>query len=277
MSVLIPQSQSYFFSSDPANNAKNVSSDGSSFSVQLDQPLSLPKGVVGATIEVSQASIWNNSFNISEEIGNNKMRILAQNDPILLTIPDGQYSLDGLNDFISRDLQGRGLDPNMIILNGDEATQKIVITFAFANTIIDFTIPNSVRDVLGFDARLAPTTAQPDGHNEVGDTTAHFNRVNSYLIQSNLVSNGIPVNSSASGIIASIPITVPSGSLINYTPQHPIQMDASELVGQSKNYFTFSLLDQLQRPVDTNSEYYSMVVVLRYYLLMTTTSVPMIP
>ena len=142
--------------------------------------------------------------------------------------------------------------------------------------MVDFTIANSCRNILGFDARQVPAVAEAAGYLEVSDDIARFNRITSYLIRSSLVSNGIPVNSTAAGIIASIPISVAPGSQIVYSPPHPIQADASELVGQIKNYFNFSLLDQEQRRVNTNGEVYTFVVVLRYYLLLSESTIPML-
>ena len=71
MSVIVKKQRSMFFSSDPRNGAKNVSNDGSSFTVALNSPLSIPKGAVMCELGVSQASIWNTSPNISPSFENN--------------------------------------------------------------------------------------------------------------------------------------------------------------------------------------------------------------
>jgi hypothetical protein len=89
------------------------------------------------------------------------------------------------------------------------------------------------------------------------------------LIRSNLVSQGIPVNSIGQGIIAQVPITVPPGSQINYSPFNPIPVDASELIGIGKNTFSFSLCDQNLRATPTAGETWNFVVVLNYFILLT--------
>ena len=266
MSVLIPKSTSFFFSSDPTDKAQNVSQDGSEFTVVLDTPISLPQNAMSATLSVSLASIWNTSYNISASFGNNKITIVEAGTLFTLTMPDGLYSLGGLNSYFATQFVNRGLPSNLILISGDEATQKSIITFLRDGDQIDFTQPNSVRNILGFDARVVVSVSA--GFNEFSDDPANFNRVNSYLIRSNWVSQGIPVNSIGQGIIAQIPITVPPGSQINYSPFNPIPVDCSELIGNGKNSFTFSLVDQNLRPTPTASETWNFVLVINYFVLM---------
>ena len=123
------------------------------------------------------------------------------------------------------------------------------------------------RVILGFNSRLVPLVPQTPPYNEAGDTTAAFNTISSFLIKSDLVSDGIPVNSVSSGTIANVLIDVPPGSLINYTPFHPTRVDASELIGRPKNSFNFRLTDQNGVAVNTSGEYWSFTVVLRYYVI----------
>ena len=85
--------ESYFFSSDERNGAQNKSQDGSTFSVQLNNPISIPKESIYCTLEVSSATIWNNTPNISSAIGNNKLYLHTEVDADLgpdfvITIPD---------------------------------------------------------------------------------------------------------------------------------------------------------------------------------------------
>ena len=211
MSVLIPKSMAFFFSSDETTGARNVSADGSKFTVYLDTPISLPSSAMDATIEITQASIWNTSYNVSASFGNNIFRF--QTGLILydLILPDGLYSLSGLNAYLGTQFVDLGFPSDLITISGDDSTQKTILTFLLANDQVDFTVANSIRLILGFNSRLAPLVGQSAGYNEFSDSTANFNRVNSYLIQSNLVSQGLNVNNRGAGIIASVPITVVPG------------------------------------------------------------------
>jgi hypothetical protein len=274
MSVLIPNSTSFFFSSDPANQAQNVSADGSEFTVMLNSPLSLPQGALSASLSVTQASIWNTSFNISAQFNNNVFRFQTGGVFIDLILPDGLYSLSGLNSYLATQFVNRALSANLFVISGDDATQKSVITFLNSGDQVDMSVVNSVRKVLGFNPRLI--TSLTKGFNEFSDSPANFNRVNSYIIRSNIVSQGIPINSIGQGIIAQIPIDADPGSQINYSPRNPIPVDASDLIGMGKSSFTFSLVDQNLRPAPTNGEYFSMVIVLTYYILLTNERVTLI-
>jgi hypothetical protein len=227
-----------------------------------------------ATIEVSQASIWNVSYNISEAFGNNKFTFVHAEAVNTLTIPDGLYSLSGLNAYFATQFVNLGLPSNLIVISGDDSTQKTILTFLNAVDQVDFTQPNSVRLILGFDSRVVISPSA--GFNEFSDSTANFNRVNSYLIKSTLVSQGLNINNIGAGIIASVPITNAPGSQINYEPRNPIPIDASELVGQSKNVFTFSLLDQSLRSAPTAGELWNFVVIFRWSVLLTQERVPML-
>lgn len=279
MTVLIPKESSLKFSSDPASGAQNVSTDGSTFSVTLNTPIQIPRSAMYATIEVAQAEIWNTSPNIAAAFDNNIFTFTTSDvgnpGTHTFTIPDGLYSRVGLDGYLSSSFANLGVASNLIVLSEDEATQRTILTFLLAGDSVDFTVANSVREVLGFDSRIAPTAPKAAGWNEISDDPASFNRVNSYLVLSNLVSNGIPVNNVAPGVIAAVPIDKEPGRQINYGPQSPTRVDASELIGGSKLNIRFSLVDQLLRPTPTAGEVWSILVTFRWGVLLTSGGVPL--
>lgn len=105
----IEYNQSYIFSFAPENGAQNRSPTGDSFSIQLTQPIQVPKEAVNATLEVTQADIWNTVPNISAHIGNNKFRVYfydvyaPQTWTITIPCADGLYSVGALNALLSRE------------------------------------------------------------------------------------------------------------------------------------------------------------------------------
>ena len=281
---LIDKQIVYFFSSAIDNGAiitaQNLAEGRKDeFSVQLNAPgLVVPHGAINCTVEVTAASIWNSVPNISAKIGNNKFyfhtEYIPDIDPpnpplpqdITVTIPDGLYGVSELQGAIQRVLVNIGYPQDVLSLDEDEAQSKLVLNFGYADSWADFTQPNSCREVMGFDARLAPETPQPEPWLEIADNVASFNRTNSFLIRSDLVGNGIPVNNKASGILAQVLIDKPPGSQISYTPIYPPRSDGSELVGHSKNYFNFFLVDQLGRETNTQGEEWSFTCVIRYQM-----------
>jgi hypothetical protein len=278
MSVIVDKQLSYTFSSNTSTGATNIQNNGASFSVSLNSPIYIPKGTVDCTVEVLQAAVWNTSPNIAAEFGNNRIGFTYAEGSYVFVIPDGLYSLTDLNTTISRLLANAGLPSNLFLLSGDQSTQKTVITYTLAGVRIDFNIANSIRTVLGFDARLSPLAGDSvAGQNDNSDNTAVFNRINSFFVRSSMVNNGLPLNNVGSGIIAAVPITAPPGSQINYAPTIPIAVDASNLPGTTLQSINFDLLDQELRYVNTVGEDWSITLAIKYKILLTIENLPLIP
>lgn len=286
MSVIIDKEMSIFFSSDEKNGAENVSSDGSSFQVSLNKPLSIPSAAVQCKMGITQASIWNTSANISPEFGNNIFSFITtdvsninQGGPITtnINIPEGLYSVIGLNTYMGTQFKNLGFPTNLITISGDDATQSIILTFLEAGTQVDFTVGGSCREVLGFNARLSPEIPQAAGYSDYGDNEAAFNRTNSYLIRSDIVSYGIPINNKAANIIAQIPITAAPGSQINYQPTNILWCDASELIGQTRLNLSFVLNNQSLQPTPTSGDNWSFILTIAYSILLTDQPLPLNP
>ncbi len=277
MSVLLTQSIPCIVNSDPTAGAENVSADGSTFQITLYNPISIPRGCVDCKAGVISSSIWNTSYNIAAAYSNNQFRFTTTSAPAgtyTWTIPDGLYSVAGLNGYLSAQFVNTGLPANLITISGDAATQKSIITFLTSGDSIDFTIANTIREVLGFNA--AVITAPSANYSFYSDNVAQFNRINSFIISSNLVSQGIPVNSNSQGIIATVPITAPPGSQITYTPQNVAWFSAKELIGQNKLNMRFSLLDQNLRPVQVVDPY-SFTLIIEYTILLSSGTLALKP
>lgn len=281
MSVIIDKQLSYFFDSSPTSGAEQVSVNGNEFSVSLNSPIKIPKTAVCCEIGIAQASIWNTSSNIAADFNNNTFTFTTTDvgapGTHTIVLPDGLYSLDGLNASLNTQFTNLGLSSGLISLTGDQATQNTVLTFQKAGDSVDFTVANSIREVLGFDSRISPLTPQSAGYSDYSDSSAQFNRNNSYILRSNIVSHGIPVNNQGNGIIASIPITSAPGSQIHYQPQHIIWADASDLIGSAKSNLRFTLLNQSLLPVHTSGDAFSFVLIIKYQVLLTQHSIPMTP
>ena len=53
------KSMAYIFSSDDSTNPVNKSADGTVFSIQLDNPIKLPRSAFDCTLEVVSSTCWN--------------------------------------------------------------------------------------------------------------------------------------------------------------------------------------------------------------------------
>ena len=157
-----------------------------------------------------------------------------------------------------------------------KALEKVNIQINYIGVMIDFRQPNSCIDILGFLTThdeindIFTSTIVLDsvvaGASFTAPNEARFNRVVNYYLLSNILSDGIPINAKSLGIIAEIPVTVGVGSLINFLPTNPLRIDANDLIGNSKQLISFTLLDHLLRDVSTSNEDFSLTIVFRYYV-----------
>lgn len=251
-------------SSDPANGALNLSDDGSTFNIILYSPIAFPMNTTYISCEVQGANIWNTSPNISIALDNNTFQFNDGVSTYNLAIPKGLYDLGGLQSALYTEINNLpAAQPakDLFFFTANNATQKVVVNFVAAGVNI-FWANSTVRKILGFDT-TSPTTA-PAGQSITAPNVAAFNQTTSFFIKADIVRNGIPVNQNASGIAANVFIDVLPGSLINYQPQSPVQMDCSHLIGAAISQINCQLTNQNNVVSDTNGEFYSFTLIFRY-------------
>lgn len=259
-------------SSDPDAGAINISADGSRFEIQLQDAIQLPAEAINVQIAVEEATVWWVVPNIITG-ENDKMYITVPNvadvlTAYVITIPQGLYDLSGLNQAIARELSNAGakIDPsNTVLLTADEATQKVEIVLNYLGSQIDFTQPDTPREILGFNSQiLGPTVIAP--YTQIADNVAGFNTVNYFLIHSDLTNKGIRFNNNYNQTISQVLIDVAPGSQIVSRPFNPARINAQELAGAKRTNIRFWLTDDKDRPVNTNGEYFTCRVVIKYLL-----------
>jgi len=273
----IERKVTYIFSSDPLKGAQAIQQDGSVFSVNLQYPISLPIGTQYATMEVHSASIWYVTPNISEKLGNNRLNISDGVNDYPITIADGLYNFPQLVNAIQITFNSQTLPvpparqfEEMFAFNADNATQRVAISVLEAFGTITWNVPNSIRNIFGFTDAANDTTppvailVAPRVY--VGNEQANFNAINQFYISGNLVHTGIPNNSNSSNLMSIVYIDRPPGSQINFQPQQPQIIDAAELIGGSRTNFTFRLTNERFEPLDTFGEFWSFIIVIRFWL-----------
>lgn len=271
--MMVPHEISIIASSDPNNGAINRSADGSQFEIQLEDALQIPAEAVNITIDVEESTIWWSVPNIITGV-NDMIYITAPraSDDALtvynIQVPQGLYDLSGLNQAVLRELENDGAKTNpspVINLNPDDATQKVELRYNYIGVEIDFTLGDTFRDILGFNSQVVgPFITAPI--NTLADNTAAFNTVNYFLIHSDLTNRGIRFNNTYSQTIAQVLIDVPPGSQIVSKPFNPARINARELGGAKRTNIRFWLTDDSQRAVNTNNEYYTCRVAIKYLI-----------
>ena len=154
------------------------------------------------------------------------------------------------------------LPANLFVISGVAATGQQLISYLLAGDSVDFSIGGSIRTILGFDSGVYTSTIV--GQTFYSQSVASFNRKNSYLILSDIVSGGISLNNITPNIIASIPINVPPGSQIEYQPFNITEVDANSLRNLSKSNISFSLVNQDLKATTTHGEIYTLLVRIKY-------------
>lgn len=223
----------------------------------LSDPIKIPADTKVCQLKVVQADIWNLVSNVSPTEGN-KITVDPGGTGLnikVLTIPTGQYSVAALNAAISNQLVINGLSSTLLTLEGDAPTQKAKFSTDTAGTIISFPTSDSMYKILGFNFGDSLTLTLA-GVFYLAPNIAAFNNINTFLIHTDLVPGGIPVNGTYLGVVAKVPITVASGSLIAYNPPYPIAVNASDLIGARVSDITVWLTseDGITR-VDTRENY----------------------
>ncbi len=252
----------FLVDSDPNQGASNVSSDGSSFTVNVNDPFIIPRKAKNVYLSVSDAEIWwtipnivtgsNDQFEITDTGADSGT---AYSNTV--TIPQGLYSLSQLASQIETLIVNDGAAQGIITFSEDTAQGKVRITANYTGISIDFTIANSVRTILGFDSQtLGPSASKP--LTWTGDNVAAFNTVNYFLLHSDLVAAGMRFNNTYTNIIAKVLIDVQPGSQITYSPFNPTKIDASSLKTTPKTSYRFWMTDESNNSVNTANESYSM-------------------
>ena len=249
-------------SSSTASGAINKSSDGSFFQVSLENGLLIPYNAKQCWIVCQAAEVWNTSPNIIT----GKNDLIYFNDvmgALLITIPQGLYDLTLLNAEINRQIVDSGRDSDTIVILGNSATQKTYIQFQDIGASVDFTQPQTIRTILGFDSIIVGPSVSA---NELfmSQEEASFNNIDYFIIHTDLVSRGIRINNKYSQAVAQVLIDASPGSQIVSQPNNPPEIPAFELIGDKKTILNVWLTDQDNNRVFTAGEDFSLRLVIYY-------------
>lgn len=274
MSFIIEKERSFYVTSqlenytvlgDGAKLAKDgtlVSADGSTVFVNLDESITIPTGAIETNFRVEQAAIWYTAPNISILNENNRFNYIYNGvaQPEII-IPDGLYSVESLNDVLSREFVNRGQLENLVVLSGDESTQKVVITVS-KYTQVDLTPYNSVRNIIGWTSQVWPSTIPLENEtNKTGENVAAFNNIQAFTIRSDLTPDGIPINNTKSNLMALVTIP-PNGAnnQIVYAPNHPTIIESQSYRGKTVNNFYVQICDQNGTPAPQSEPWVCLIV-----------------
>ena len=229
-------------SSDVNAGAQNLSDDNALFEINLEQGIRIPRDAKNLSVRVDEATVWNNVFNISTVLGNTQLYVLENGVNRVVTIPNGSYSVNSLSQTIDREYVALGGSTGLIILQGDQPTQRVEITLdgtiAGTGAQLDFTPADTFRDVIGFTAILVPAVPTTTLLQQLGANEAAFNVIEFFQIHAD-IGQGIRINNTYTQVISRVNITKPPGSQIVSEPFNPAKSDADSLIGTLRKHFVF--------------------------------------
>lgn len=227
------------------------------FTIEFPSPINL----AGSPYEMAliKLNLWYSWYNISSVKGNNILRY--HNGALFrpnIIIPDGQYTLDQLNDLLHDEMKANG-DFTVSAFGVDEYDIEITPNFATLRTNILITgVPSYQLDLtvstlnllLGWTSIIVTDANDGDGQN-----VANINDdINSIIAHCDVIAgNGSYSNSVKSDVLHSfVPNSIP-GTNIDVDPQHKIYLPLNVRENQVSS-IRVRITDNLDRRLDFNNE-----------------------
>lgn len=260
---------------------------GSAAELTLNPPFQVPPTATSVSLKLRSSYIWNTFLNVNTELGN-RLTVIDNQTNIEWTFifPDGQYNVDSIFEYFSRDSKQRGAPwvgtPGNVMLlriDADDSVQKIVFTNNTAGRTFTIDWSGDFNDgktptiwkLLGFDPTtvtiLPGTETDIYGSYAYGSTQALFNTVNAVLLKCSLVTRGIRLNGQYQGVLAQVPITEGPGSLMVYEPQQQPMNEPSLSGGSTIRTVGVQICNELGEPVFTPGNPWLVTIDISYDLI----------
>lgn len=264
--------QPLHISSDNSLSKSNIiykSSDGSTITIHYDPPLQFPYDAYNFKCYLVSFNFWYTFTNISSAKANNKFYFTddaGDADKYEITIEDGLYSLDALSSAIQYGIKNLSLTEDIISLTADDATGKVIINIHTGYQVY-FKSTSLLRNLLGFTSnQLVPSSGLAGSDiSQKAPNVADFSNLSSILVHTSLISKS-NFNGSQSDVLYLTAPTVEAGSSQKSEPIHAVKVPANNLKGISLDDVTFSITDQNNLPLNTNSENWQLSLVIEYEL-----------
>ena len=223
-----------------------MSGDGSRLRTSFNPPLEWPLTSVGYEMSLLRLETYFSFPNIDST--NNMMRISIARKWYVIQIPTGCYDIDSINNVVQRlliQLTGVKEKEKHVILTANRNTLRCTLEIRDGTTIVDFNVDNSLRSVLGFDAKQYKKAGRYESENIV-----NILNVNSILVHCDIIESS-RVNGVAAPVIYNFFPDVSPGEKIVSQPLHLIYIPLTMSVIPS---MTSWLTDQNGRELDLRGE-----------------------
>ena len=212
-------------------------------------------------------STYNTLFNIDET--NNKFyytidnTVPANNNQPAIVLTPGAYSIDAINIKIQAKMKERGhyntttgvANPYYVTITMDETTSKTVLSITNPRYSVDFSEPNTMRDILGFRPILY------SGVENISEEIIKIVSVNNIYIHCDWVSSNSYLNGKMVNILYAIPAyTIGIGAKLAVSEINPLWLP---LTRKSLDSIRFQIKDANGKLLNFNNEIISIQLVIQ--------------
>ena len=191
---------------------------GSKLRTIFNPPLEYNFSSIGYEMSLIRLETYFSFPNITEN-KNNAVNITINDKLYEIKIPTGCYDIESINTVLQKQLFSKGgqtKTEQYVILSANNNTLKCVLEIKDKKTMVDFGVDNSLRTVLGFEAKKYSNIGSYESENIV-----NILNVNSILIHCDII-EGSRVNGKIAPVIYSFFPDVSPGEKIVAEPKHLI-------------------------------------------------------
>ena len=177
------------------------------------------------------------------EKSNNSLKVFINNKWVQIVIPTGCYELKDINEEIQRQIVEKKGKKNDVSFTPNLNTFKCIMTLA-DGVKVNFTGDNSIRDVLGFEAKIYTGGRIESKH------TVNIMRVNSILVHCNLIGSSYLNGTQQPISYAFFPDSLPGEKIV----ERPTTLIYLPVALDVIPHMTSWLTDQNNKPIDLRGE-----------------------
>ena len=219
---------------------------GSRLRTFFNPPLEYNMSKVGYELALIRLETYFSFPNIGDS--NNSIKITIGKTSYDIKIPTGCYDIDSINIVLQKQLlklTGEGKKEQHVTLTANKNTLSCVLEIKDDQTIVDFNIENSLRTVLGFNAKQYKKQGTYESENIVNILS-----VNSILVHCDII-EGSRVNGELAPVIYNFFPDVSPGEKIVAEPKHLIYIPLTMNIIPS---MTSWVTDQTGADIDLRGE-----------------------
>ena len=227
-----------------------ISGSNSRLHIRYDPPMEFLSSNAGYEMGLYRLETWYSFPNIDSSNNSIRISIDSGKNWLDLKIPVGCYGINGINDTLQRLLPRKSVNDGKVnepyvVLSGNRNTFKCVLEIMKESTIIDFDTENSIRSVLGFQAKKYKGGKRYESENKINILI-----VNSILVNCDVISSS-RVNGKFAPVIYDFFPNVSPGEKIVSQPKHIIYVPITMSIISS---MTVWITDQENNLLDLRGE-----------------------